>query len=189
VLADRCINCHRVADIGRRTTRGQPIAATAQRPPFHQALIEKNCLACHSDHPRPMLTRATARSFDHSLLAIDMRGRCEACHIAPGDLQHQGITQACAQCHKTSGWRPSTFDHTRYFALEGEHRTACVTCHTGQNYRRYTCYGCHEHQQADIIARHREEGIRNIDNCVRCHRSSEGEPGEHGEGRGRERDD
>ncbi len=38
------------------------------------------------------------------------------------------------------------------------------------------------HQKARIEARHAREGIRNIDNCVRCHRSAEDEGGE-GEGR------
>jgi hypothetical protein len=40
---------------------------------------------------------------------------------------------------------------------------------------RYTCYGCHEHQQARIIAQHRNEGIANIEKCARCHRSAKGE--------------
>lgn len=35
-----------------------------------------------------------------------------------------------------------------------------------------------EHQPAQILAEHREEGISNIENCVRCHRSAEGETGE-----------
>lgn len=182
VSSDRCIACHKVSNIGKRTTRGLPIKHGRPIAPFHQALTEKNCLACHSDHPAPQLTEESPKAFDHALLTPAMRGQCQACHRAPQDTQHQGFNLPCAQCHQPAGWKPATFDHSRYFPLDGDHRVACVTCHTGQNYRRYTCYGCHEHEQARIKAEHEEEGIRNIDNCVRCHRSARGEPNE-GEGR------
>jgi len=91
--AERCIACHAVADIGLRTTKGVKIVRPKARPAFHQALIEPDCMACHSDH---------------------------------------------------------------------------------------TCYGCHEHQPAQILAKHREEGITNIDNCVRCHRNADADAGEGG---------
>lgn len=174
---DRCISCHTVADIGRKTTKGVPIPAKRARPPFHQALVEQNCLACHSDHPTPALTRRPVKRFDHALLASNLRGQCQSCHVAPDNEQHRGIKLPCAQCHQASGWKPATFDHSRYFPLTGDHDTACVTCHVGQNYKRYTCYGCHEHQRSRMIAKHREEGITNINNCVRCHRSGHGEEG------------
>jgi hypothetical protein len=54
----------------------------------------------------------------------------------------------------------------------------CVTCHVGNDYSRYTCYGCHEHTVQNILREHRDEGIRDLDNCVRCHRSADGEGGE-----------
>jgi hypothetical protein len=55
----------------------------------------------------------------------------------------------------------------------------------GGNTSRYTCFGCHQHQPDQIRASHAEEGIRNIENCVACHRSGSGEGGEGREG-GRE---
>jgi hypothetical protein len=82
----------------------------------------------------------------------------------------------CATCHQAPHWKPATFNHNRYFPLDGDHNVACTTCHLGGNYKQYTCYGCHEHQQARIIAKHREEGITNIQNCVRCHRSAHDKP-------------
>ena len=48
-----------------------------------------------------------------------------------------------------------------------------MTCHTGNDYSRYTCYGCHEHTPAKIRAEHQEEGISNFTNCVECHRSAD----------------
>ncbi|WP_155942417.1 hypothetical protein [Rhodomicrobium vannielii] len=58
----------------------------------------------------------------------------------------------------------------------GNHNPACVTCHAKNDYKRYTCYGCHEHRPDDMRAKHLHEGIRDFENCVRCHRSGrEGE--------------
>jgi hypothetical protein len=138
-------------------------------------------MACHSDHPAPRLAADRAAKFDHALLAPAMRGACQSCHHPPQDSLHRAITQPCAQCHTTRGWRPATFDHSRFFLLEGDHKASFSTCHKTGNFKQYTCYGCHEHQPAQIRAIHEEEGIRNIDNCVRCHRSAR-EGGEHGEG-------
>jgi hypothetical protein len=144
------------------------------------------CIACHTDHPRPRLTRNLVRSFDHALLTPAVQPRCAACHTPPKDNFHRGVVPTCSQCHSTTAWKPATFDHDRYFSLRPPHDATCSTCHVGGNVQTYTCFGCHEHQKARIEARHAREGIRNIDNCVRCHRSAEGEGGE-GEGRdGRE---
>ena len=174
----RCIACHAIFDIGRRTTSGVPIVG--RRPPFHQALVDQNCMACHSDHPRPRLARTTNLSFAHAMLLPEVRRQCAACHTVPTDAQHNGQDLPCAQCHQTRGWTPATFDHDRYFRFDSNHRVACVTCHVGRNYHRATCYGCHEHQADQIRAKHLEEGITNIDNCARCHQSPSSEPGEDG---------
>jgi hypothetical protein len=59
------------------------------------------------------------------------------------------------------------------------------------DYSRYTCYGCREHTLANIRSEHVEEGIRQFDNCVECHRSGnkhEIKGGKEGRGEGREDD-
>lgn len=188
VASARCQRCHAVADIGRRTTKGAPITWT--RPPFHQALTTRDCTACHADHPRPRLTRNLARRFDHALLRADLRGRCAGCHAPPPGAFHRDAGSACGQCHTTAGWTPATFDHGRYFSLAPPHDAPCATCHVNRQYRSYTCFGCHEHTPARIEAEHREEGIRDVGDCVRCHRSADGEHGEReGRERGREQDE
>ncbi len=183
VSADRCISCHVVADIGLRTTKGVKIASGQGRPPFHQALVDPNCMACHSDHAQPKLVKSRALKFDHTLLKAEARANCQSCHIPPRDALHKSQKMACSTCHQPSGWTPSTFDHNRFFVLDKAHNTACTTCHLGGNYKRYTCYGCHEHQQAAIIAAHREEGMINIEKCARCHRRAEGDVERVDEGR------
>jgi hypothetical protein len=131
--------------------------------------------------------------FDHAVLGPAERGRCESCHKAPADRLHQQITGNCASCHQPSAWKPATFDHDKFFPLDKDHNASCITCHAGNDYRKYTCYGCHEHTPANMLAKHREEGIgEDLAQCVRCHRNASGEGegrsgGEGGRG-GREKD-
>ena len=174
---DRCVACHQVADIGIWTTKGALIAKRQRGIAFHQALSQTNCMACHTDHGGPQLAGASKTTFAHEMLRPDVRGQCAACHRAPPIAIHAQAGNNCAQCHAQTAWKPASFDHARFFALTGPHKTACATCHVGGNFKRYTCYGCHEHQPDQIRAEHAEEGIRNIENCARCHQSASGEGG------------
>jgi len=122
------------------------------------------------------------------LLRTTVRERCESCHKAPTDSLHRQITGNCKQCHSQERWKPATFDHDKLFLLDSDHNTACVTCHTNNDYSRYTCYGCHEHRADKVRAEHLEEGIRDFENCVECHRSASEEPEKKGSREGRERD-
>lgn len=157
--------------------------ARKPRDPLHSSL-RVSCSACHSTRGwRPA-------TFDHRTAGAD----CAACHLRdrPGDALHQAAGVSCASCHRTERWRPATFDHARYFRFDGNHPADCRTCHTDPgSYSRYSCYGCHEHTPARVEAEHREEGIRDFQDCARCHRSgSEGEAEGHGgEERGGEDDD
>jgi hypothetical protein len=179
--ADRCITCHLLPDIGLRTTRRVAIRAASVagtsplKTAFHQQLAESNCVACHTEHAGPRLTRQSRTQFSHALLRAQTRDRCESCHTAPATAMHRNQTSACIQCHKTEAWKPATFAHDQHFVLDSNHNASCVTCHTTEDYSRYTCYGCHEHTPANVSSKHSEEGIRDFENCVACHRSANGE--------------
>jgi hypothetical protein len=218
-----------LSDIGLRTTKGATIInAKSVKVSFHQKLSDPNCIACHSDHAGPKLTKRSRKPFSHAMLLVATRdqcdtchtapkndvhkalnmgcdkchtlaawkpanfnhaaltqselARCEGCHKAPGDTLHKQMSGNCAQCHAPQAWKPATFNHDKFFPLDGNHNTTCITCHTGNNYKQYTCYGCHEHTKANVQAIHREEvGSENLDHCVRCHRSANGEGREGGE--------
>ena len=192
--ADRCIACHALPDIGLRTTKGAAIVhAKPVKVSFHQELSDQNCMACHSDHAGPKLTQRSRKPFSHAMLRAAARDRCDTCHAAPKNDLHKALSVGCDQCHKTEAWKPATLAHDKFFPLDKDHNAACVTCHVGNNYKQYTCYGCHEHTPANMQAKHREEGVaESLDNCVRCHRSASGEvegkgkgergKGEHGKG-------
>jgi hypothetical protein len=184
VAADRCISCHKVADIGLRMTTGSAVARattgiTVARAtpitPFHQGLTAQNCTACHTDHTHPALISKGQPAFSHALLSAAIRENCTACHTAPRTPIHRGVTAQCTQCHSQDSWKSASFDHTRFFVLDRDHNAPCATCHTTSDRRQYTCYGCHEHTEANIRAKHIREGIQNFTNCVACHRSAHGD--------------
>jgi hypothetical protein len=180
--SERCVICHMPADIGRLTSAGKPISKPLTATHFHQQLLNQDCIACHSDHAGVKRFRQQGH-FNHALLKEATRNNCQGCHKPPKDGLHEQITGNCAQCHTQEKWVPATFDHRKYFVLEGDHNTRCVTCHVGNDYKRYTCYGCHEHTPENIRREHIEEGIRNFDNCVKCHRSADEEDIRNGEGK------
>jgi len=84
-----------------------------------------NCLACHmaskvEDGPRSVPFKASPE-------------KCEGCHedIHGGQFQKTG-TVDCANCHTTTRWAATEFDHeTRTtFSLQGEHQNVpCRLCH------------------------------------------------------------
>ena len=187
-VAERCISCHTVADIGLRKTTGAPFTRASAITPFHQSLTSQNCMACHTDHANPALTPRSRPAFSHGLLSTAIRENCASCHAAPATAVHSGATAKCTQCHSQDRWKPATFDHAKFFVLDRHHNAACTTCHTTGDQRQYTCYGCHEHTEAKIRAKHIREGIPNFTNCVSCHRSAHGE-GREGGKRGRKDDD
>jgi hypothetical protein len=189
--AEKCVSCHAVPDIGLRTVKKLPLVHTPPRTPFHQALAAPDCLACHSEHAVPRLVPAGRISFSHALLKPGTAAGCADCHAAPAGDFHRNAGTACVQCHSQTQWKPVTFDHSRFFRLDGDHNAPCATCHIGQVTKTYTCYGCHEHQPDTILAKHRRERITNVDNCVACHRGAHDgrERGEAEGGRGGDKRD
>jgi hypothetical protein len=180
--SQNCITCHAAADIGLRSTKGIARASLTQKTAFHQRLATQSCTGCHAEHQGTVLASGSKPTFSHDLLQLAVRSQCATCHIAPVSALHQAASTNCAQCHTQSAWKPATFAHAKLFVLEGPHNTPCATCHVGEVFTRYTCYGCHEHQPDRIRAKHVREGLTNFENCVQCHRSASGEHGDGGRG-------
>jgi hypothetical protein len=170
--SERCLNCHKIKDIGVLTSKGVVLRPKPGKGAFHHKLVSHDCLACHSDHAGVLKFRRATGRFSHGLLDANTRGQCASCHAKPDDSLHRQVGGECSQCHSAERWKPASFDHQKYFELDRDHNARCVVCHVDNNYRRYTCYGCHEHTPDNIWAEHAEEGVRNLDNCVRCHRNS-----------------
>ena len=168
----KCIGCHKVEEIGKITTKGLPVEKEKKNVSFHQELIEDDCISCHSDHKGVKAFRPISH-FSHNLLESTLQKQCDSCHNSPADDLHQKVKGNCGQCHTQDAWMPATFEHEEYFSFDEDHNTECVTCHINNDYADYTCYGCHEHSRSKIREEHVEEGIRDYENCVECHRSGD----------------
>jgi hypothetical protein len=126
--------------------------------------VASNCNGCHQSE-----SWKNSLLFNHDVLLN--KSNCASCHQKPTDNYHSLMIQNCEKCHSNKNWVPSTFDHSSYFLLDQNHNTTCNTCHTKNNFQIYSCFGCHEHSENNIIAEHNEEGVFNISNCVSCHKS------------------
>ncbi len=179
----RCTTCHAISEIGLLSVAGTPLAQSTPLAPFHQGLDDTDCMGCHTDHPLASLRPAYSLSFDHAMLTSAAGAACSGCHTPPADAVHVVPVAQCSNCHTQTTWAAAAIDHTRFFSLTGPHDAACTSCHTTANdFSQYTCFSCHEHQEADLIREHREEGITNISDCVSCHRDAHGEGDEGREG-------
>jgi len=93
---------------------------------------------------------------------------CRACHEEPA-LHAEQFGLNCSRCHTLDAWVPAQLTrHTFYLDHGDEGNVACETCHT-TTYAANSCYGCHDHQPADMQAAHAQEEIYDFDNCAECH--------------------
>ena len=177
-----CYSCHRSDYDG------------ATDPAHLSAGFSTDCRACHTTSGwRPA-------SFNHNTTAFPLTGAhrsldclschesgytgtptdCAACHqgdydgtTAPNHLASNFPT-SCVDCHSTSAWEPSTWDHEPLFPINnGAHNDAsCTECHVvPTNYSAFECIFCHEHRQSEMDPKHSEEsGYRYLSSeCYRCH--------------------
>jgi len=155
-ISTDCVSCH--LDDYQRTTS----------PNHQQARFPTDCAGCHG----ASASRWTGAVFDHDrsfpLLGKHQLADCGECHVngqfagTPAtcvachrddydrarDPNHQqsGFGTDCETCHGTAanGWEGATFDHDRFFRLEGAHRILdCQVCHSRGSNPPTDCYGCH----------------------------------------------
>ncbi len=194
-LATQCNSCHNTPD--NKLHRSLSTACNACHTDkgwkaevvFNHDMIQDsdktNCLKCHNQ-PSGELHRKLSTdcgvchaktgwkeplSFNHNAIIGADKTNCASCHKVPADALHTGLTGNCSTCHAMDHWSPSTFNHTSYFSLDENHNAKCSTCHPNNNFKAYSCYGCHEHSESKVIREHTEEGITNFTNCTSCHRS------------------
>ena len=138
-----------------------------------------NCSTCHDTIAWTDVTSFNHASTGFALTGTHATTPCALCHVnnnytltsantdcygchqdkwsstatlggnIPNHLTAGFPTSLCSQCHDTTTWADSTFNHTSTgFALVGTHATtACALCHTSNNYSLTSsntdCMGCH----------------------------------------------
>ncbi len=180
----RCTSCHQDS---LETFDSQSCVSCHNQQNFtqlqmHQEKVGSNCLDCHDGVDRMM-------AFDHSstfqldgaherLTCLDCHatgyregsGDCVNCHSEP-EIHAGFFGVNCQDCHTTQSWSPALLKNHIFPLDHGDTGlVACRTCHPDK-FTQYTCYGCHEHQSAEIQSEHLEEGISAVElpECARCH--------------------
>jgi hypothetical protein len=158
-----CVACHRINDV-------------------HAGKLGAKCESCHSvndwkkpkfDHDRDTHFRLTGRHASTACAGCHkgnafkekLGTTCVACHKK--DDEHKGHNGTeCQDCHVTSSWTRSSFDHDKTrFPLRNRHeKVACEGCHKGSLVKdklKLDCVSCHE--KDDVHKK--QEGPQ----CEQCH--------------------
>lgn len=177
----KCADCH-----VNKVYKGTPTDCVSCHadPEVHKGQFGTDCASCHTTTDWKDVT-----TFDHMRTKFPLTGahtavKCADCHVnnvfkgTPTTCischtdPHKGqFGTDCNSCHSTGSWKGATFKHNFPLNHGGEGTIPCATCHTDpNNYKSYTCYNCHAHNEAQTIRDHRGEASgADLNNCVRCH--------------------
>lgn len=152
-FGDKCGDCHQ--ETGWDKSKFDHDRDTKYR--LRGAHEKIRCHACHNASYRVKGDQRKSRN-------------CYACHKL--DDSHAGKNgKKCDDCHQTSSWLQTEFDHDKKteFPLRGKHKEAsCQACHqagTEQDMKLdKDCYSCHKHEDA-----HKEQQGKE---CETCHNES-----------------
>ena len=155
-----CVSCHAKQHKTVRTVLCARCHVPTRWKPSTFKHPTTDCLACH-DRPHSdrgdclncHTTSSWVSTFTHpvALSGVHAGFACEKCHTkglnAPGracvschGVQHGGLTD-CAQCHATSSFSPSTFNHPET-GMSGWQSMSCTQCHPSNNFSNVYCT-CH----------------------------------------------
>lgn len=147
--SEQCLSCH---PDGKKEGAFNHLTSNF---PLTGAHTNVNCLQCHQ-------TGYSGTSTE-----------CTACHqsLLNNDHLNAGVSNLCEQCHNSTAWIPSTFNHTTTgFELTGSHAILlCSGCHEGTtNGLNSACISCHQENFNSAI-NHVSQNYPA--NCELCHNS------------------
>ncbi len=186
-LTSTCVSCH-INNI----FKGTPTLCYAchAKDDTHKGQLGQDCSLCHTaagwlpstfNHSKTVFpltgahanldcTRCHVKDASGTIIFKGTPTACVSCHNEP--VYHLGLFgTSCATCHNTATWSPAKFNGPHTFPINHGGASSCHSCHPA-SLRNYTCFTCHN--QADTTARHAQEGMTNIANCVSCHANGRG---------------
>lgn len=203
-IADNCNICHNGNYTNTPNTCNgchQANYNTTTNPNHTTLNLPTDCAMCHTTAPDwqpatfPIHNNYWALTGAHAAIANDCAAchngnynntpsTCFGCHAAEYNSATNpnhaaaGFPTSCQNCHTTTAWDPSTFNHDQqYFPIySGKHKnewSQCVECHTTpNNFTAFSCIACHEHDNPTEMAGH-HSGVNgyqyNSAACYNCH--------------------
>jgi len=186
-IATKCGSCHNL-NPGHKYREALPECGSCHRKAdVHKGKLGKKCDQCHNQDEWRTTTFDHGKTkfkleFGHADLKcrdchsdrtyVNAPLECVACHRKNDDKDgHKGhFGNKCGNCHTTSVWDKSLFDHgvDGHYVLKGKHVTAkCESCHKSPLYTvklPKTCVACHRKDD-------NEKGHKGSlgDKCESCH--------------------
>ncbi|MCB0748097.1 MAG: hypothetical protein KDC90_11605, partial [Ignavibacteriae bacterium] len=196
-----CSDCHQggYSNVSSECSECHQQDFNSSLEPNHvEAGIEIACVDCHNTVAwKPSTFNHETTGFEligghnlnqcsncHSGSTSNATSICYDCHqsdytTAP-EHTAQSYPQTCQDCHNTTNWNQTTFDHNNTnFALTGAHvNTTCASCHTsGYAGTSTECNTCHQTDFTSAVnPNHSEAGISN--KCEDCHSTNAWNPSE-----------
>lgn len=201
-LTADCIQCHANGYAGTPTQCSACHTSDFNQAanPNHVSLnIPTDCAMCHTTAPGwapasfPIHNNYWVLNGAHTTASCaechngnynNTPNTCFACHTADyngaNDPNHagDGFPKTCEDCHSTSAWQPSSFNHDQqYFPIySGKHNgewNQCIECHTTPgNFSAFSCIDCHEHDNPSQLANDHQgvNGYQYVSSaCFNCH--------------------
>jgi len=180
-----CIDCH----------RDKYMATTKPNHPL--AGFSEDCSKCHPVNS----FQWEGAGFNHNFFAL-VQGHaspscadchktalysaasreCNSCHntdyLATKNPDHKAsnFPVTCDNCHTLApGWKPASFDHTKFPLTLGHSTPACIDCHKNGNYTNTSaeCYSCHQTDYANSTnPKHSTLAFSTV--CTQCHTTNPG---------------
>jgi hypothetical protein len=159
-----CTQCHTGGTFGPIPSNCYSCHTTDyQRAPDHAAqAFPHTCEQCHSTAawlPATYQHTLFPLTAGHAGLACTrchtggtfgpIPSNCYSCHTAnyqqAPDHAALAFSHSCEQCHTTTAWLPSTYQHTAFALPAGHAGRRCSPCHTGGTLGPIpsACYSCH----------------------------------------------
>ncbi len=190
-----CAGCHKTpGDKPTKICSGchMPAYQGSKDPDHVKVGFPTTCEKCHST-----AAWKPASGFDHNLYYPltnkHATAACSGCHTSPGikpakvcsachmpayqgatNPNHKllGLPTTCEKCHGTAGWKPAGFPNHKFPITSGDHKLACVKCHTDPaNFAAFSCISGGCHTAAKTNKKHNGEAGYSYTSaaCYKCH--------------------
>ena len=133
----QCVSCHGTQHGGLTDCSACHTTSSFKPSTFQHSSVwtltgAHKHVACTKCHPSAQYAKA-----------IGNKNSCVSCHGT-----HHGGLSDCADCHTTTTFKPSTFEHSSVWTLTGAHKhVACTKCHPDNKYAQHgnknSCVSCH----------------------------------------------
>jgi hypothetical protein len=181
-----CLTCHQADYQRKHAGSGYPTTCTGCHTPtqwlgasFNHTTASGGRFTLVGTHLTKPCTVCHDATTGAPKFAPRDQNDCLTCHQADYQRKHagSGYPTTCLTCHTTTSFLGAVFNHdANFFPINsGTHRgrwSSCTICHTvASDFSRFSCFGCHEHNQADMDDKHRgRTGYRYASEaCLTCH--------------------